>query len=133
MEVCKSEDQMTDEERDELAELFRVARARKDLSAREVARRAGVDNATVRLLERSRIREPRVQTVRAIGDVLGIPATDIYALVHWLPEAELPSLRPYMRAKYADLPEAAVSEVEQLISDLTTKHGTGPRDHEDED
>lgn len=123
---------MTDEERNQLAELLRVSRARKDLSAREVARRAGVDEATVRLLERSRIRHPRVDTVRAIAHVLGIPIADIYALVHWLPEDELPSFRPYMRAKYAELPDNAVAEIEQLVDDLTRRYGTGPDDHEDE-
>jgi|SRR5579875_1921014 len=123
---------MTDEERHQLAELLRVGRARKDLSAREVARRAGVDEATVRLLERSRIKHPRVDTVRAIAQVLGIPIADIYALLHWLPEGELPSLRPYMRAKYATLPDTAVDEIEQLVAELTHKYGTGPANREDE-
>jgi transcriptional regulator with XRE-family HTH domain len=123
---------MTDEERDELAELLRMSRARVDLTAREVARRAGVDEATVRLLERSRIKHPRVDTVRSIAEVLGIPLADIYALVHWLPEDELPSLRPYMRAKYAALPETAVQEVERLVKELTHRYGTGPMEREDE-
>ena len=123
---------MTEEDRNQLAELFRVARVRKKLSAREVARRAGVDNVTVHLLEKGKIRQPRVDTVRAIANVLSIPIADIYALIHWLPKDALPSLRPYMRAKYTDLPDSAVDEIAELVDDLTNRYGTGPTAHEDE-
>lgn len=122
---------MTDDERNQLAELLRVERARRDLSAREVARRAGVDTGTVRLLERGRIDQPRIETVRAIAQVVGVPLADLYALLHWLPDG-LPALRPYMRAKYAELPDSAVAEVEQFVEQLSRKYGHGPVDDEDE-
>lgn len=38
-----------------------------------------------------------------------------------------------MRAKYRDLPETAITEVEAFIADLRVKHHlTGPADGEDE-
>lgn len=122
---------MTDEERKQLAEALRVARARKDLTAREVARRAGVDVGTVRLLEREKITQPRIDSVRAIAEVLGIPLADLYAMLHWLPAKELPTLRPYMRAKYGELSDDDLARVEAFVAELTQQHA-GPRDHEDE-
>jgi transcriptional regulator with XRE-family HTH domain len=123
---------MTDEERLQLAELLSATRVSKGLTAREVARRAGVDVGTVSLLERCKIAQPRVESVRAIAQVLGIPLADIYTMVHWLPRTELPSLKPYMRAKYGDLPDEAVEEVERFVTKLAEKHNRGPIDNEDE-
>ena len=57
---------------------------------------------------------------------------DLYTTINWLPPEELPALRPYMRAKYRELPETAVAEVERYIADLAKKHGSGPADREDE-
>jgi transcriptional regulator with XRE-family HTH domain len=124
-------ERMNDEDRRQLAETLRVARAKKDLTAREVARRAGVDVGTVRLLERERIMQPRIDSVRAIAQVVGIPLADVYAILHWLPE-ELPSFRPYMRSKYSELPDEAVAEVEQYLARVAKRHGIGPIDGEDE-
>lgn len=123
---------MTDDERTQLAGTIRSARQERGLTAREVARRAGVDVGVITKLERQEIGQPRVENVRAIAAVLGIPLGDIYAMLHWLPREELPTLRPYMRAKYAELPDTAVTEIEQLVDNLTRRYGTGPRDHEDE-
>src|SRR4051794_9115483 len=113
---------MTDDERQRLAETFRLARQSRGLTAREVARRAGVDVGVLTKLERCEIGQPRVENIRAIGEALGIPLADIYAMLHWLPSAELPSLRPYMRAKYRELSDDAVAEVEQFIDQLAAKH-----------
>ena len=124
---------MTDEERRQLADAVRTARQARGLTAREVARRAGVDVGTVTLLERCKIRQPRVENVRAIAEVVGLPLADVYSMLHWLPSDELPSLRPYMRAKYRDLPEDALAEVESFVEQLSRRHSTrGPVDHEDE-
>jgi transcriptional regulator with XRE-family HTH domain len=123
---------MTDDEREELAETVRQARQARGFTAREVARRAGVDVGVVTKLERCEIGQPRVENVRAIAVVLGIPLADIYARMHWLPATELPTLRPYMRAKYTNLTDADLAEVERFISELTQKQGTGPVDNEDE-
>lgn len=59
--------------------------------------------------------------------------SDLYVQIGWLPASELPTLAPYMRAKYHDLPEMAIDEVEALIAELRSKHHlTGPADGEDE-
>jgi transcriptional regulator with XRE-family HTH domain len=122
---------MTKAERQALANILRGQRIGAGLSASGLARQAGVDKATVTLLEQCKITHPRVETVRSLADVLGIPLADIYSAVNWLPEDTLPSLRPYMRAKYGALTEAELSEIERFINVVNGRNG-GPRRGEDE-
>ncbi|SHH31115.1 Transcriptional regulator, contains XRE-family HTH domain [Jatrophihabitans endophyticus] len=116
----------------QLADMLKSRRESLNLSAREVARRAGLDTGVIIRLERAANPTPRLENLKAIGEVLGIPAADLYAAAHALPVGQLPSLRPYMRAKYRQLPDEAVAEVESFIEQLTRRHGSGPRPHQDE-
>ncbi|GAA4969408.1 helix-turn-helix transcriptional regulator [Kineococcus glutinatus] len=112
--------------------LLRQARIEARLAAREVARRAGVDVGTVTRIELGRVPHPRPAVLTAIGEVLGVSASDLFAAADWLPPAELPTLRPYLRAKYGDLPDAAVAEVEALVQRYSQQFGRGPVNGEDE-
>ncbi len=117
-----------------LAYLVRSHREKLGLSASEVARQAGVNVGTVTRLELKQIPNPRPDSLLAIGHVLGIPAADLFATTDWLPKGELPSFTPYLRAKYGDLPDEALGEVEEFFSRLRDKHGLhGPINGEDED
>jgi transcriptional regulator with XRE-family HTH domain len=115
-----------------LAALLQRARQRAGLTAREVARRAGVDVGTVTRIELGQIARPTPDSVTAIGAVLGVSAADLFAAADWLPREELPTLRPYLRAKYRELPDEAVAEVEALLNRYTERYGGGPADGEDE-
>ena len=124
---------MTPSQRDELAALLISRRQAQGLSARAVARAADVDVHTVISLEQGRIEQPKAATLRAIGQVLGIPAAELYAVVGWLPPTELPAFRPYLRSKYQELPESAVTEIEAVFDRLARDYGLqGPQDGEDE-
>ena len=123
---------MNETERTALARAIRDRRQEMELSARELARRAGVDNATIVLLEQGKIPLPRVDTVRSIPQVLNLPLADIYTTINWLPEDALPSLRPYMRAKYAELSEADLAEIERFVNVVSNRNRKGPARGEDE-
>ena len=123
---------MNETERTALARAIRDRRQEMELSARELARRAGVDNATIVLLEQGKIPLPRVDTVRSITQVLTLPLADIYTTINWLPEDALPSLRPYMRAKYAELSEADLAEIERFVNVVSNRNRKGPARGEDE-
>jgi transcriptional regulator with XRE-family HTH domain len=124
---------MTPEEAHQLAKLIRSRRVAAGLAAREVARRAGVDVGTVTRLEQGQILSPRAENLRAIGEVLDIPAADLFAVAAWLPEGELPTFRPYLRSKYRELPPEAVAEIEAVFERLARDYGAhGPVDGEDE-
>jgi transcriptional regulator with XRE-family HTH domain len=126
------ESAMTEKERQALAAIMRDRRQERGISARELARQAGVDKATITLLEQCKIAHPRVETIRALANVLELPLADIYAATNWLPENSLPSLRPYMRAKYGELTDDELSQVETFISQLGIHPTAGPRPGEDE-
>ena len=124
---------MTPEEAEALADLLRTKRQQLGLTAREVARQARVDVGTVTRIEAAQILSPRPDSLTAIGQVLGIPAADLFATTEWLPRKELPTFWPYMRAKYKELPNEAVAEMEAYFAELAGKYGLqGPREGEDE-
>ena len=124
---------MTPEEAEQLAHLLRTKRRQLGLTAREVARRASVDVGTVTRIEAAQILSPRPDNLTAIGQVLDIPAADIFAITDWLPRKELPTFRPYMRAKYKELPDEAVVKMEAYFADLAGEYGLqGPAEGEDE-
>lgn len=123
---------MNENERAALADLIRDRRLALGISGSELARRAGIDKGLLTLLDQRKIKQPRVDTLRALASALEIPLGDIYSATNWLPDTALPSLRPYMRAKYEHLPDEAVAEVEAVINKLSKRYGQGPIDGEDE-
>ena len=70
--------------------------------------------------------------MRSITQVLNLPLADIYTTINWLPEDALPSLRPYMRAKYAELSEADLAEIERFVNVVSNRNRKGPARGEDE-
>lgn len=124
---------MTTEKRSELARLIRLRREELGLSLSEVARRADFDKAILSRTENDQNPRVRSETLQALARALELPVTDLLTAAQMLPPTELPTLRPYMRAKYADLPDEAVDEVERFIADLQQRHGHGPAANEDEE
>lgn len=121
-----------------LSQLLVSKRVAAGLSAAEVARRAGVDKGTISRIENGLIASPKVESLRAIGKVLGILSSDLFAIAPWMTPADLPTIRPYLRTKYRRLPARAVKELETHFANLANKHGIsfdpkeGPRDGQDE-
>jgi transcriptional regulator with XRE-family HTH domain len=100
---------------------------------RQVAADAGFNVATVSQLEAGSILSPQPDTLRAIAQVLDLNVSDLYAVTDWLPAGELPTLKPYLRAKYRDLDEQAIADIEAYANRRVQRHGgTGPIDREDE-
>jgi transcriptional regulator with XRE-family HTH domain len=116
-----------------LGQLIQRRRTELGLSLSEIARRAGIDKGTISLLERGKNTHPTPHVLRSLADGLEMTVADLFASADYLQATELPSLLPYMRAKYQDLPDSAVAEVEQFIQELAYRHHIGtPLNHEDE-
>ncbi|MEO5834144.1 MAG: helix-turn-helix domain-containing protein [Nakamurella sp.] len=118
-----------------LSELLKSARLRSKMSMREVARRARVDPATIVRLEQGNNPNPTIENLSAIAEVIGIPTADIFALTKVLRKDELPSFTPYLRAKYQDLAEADIAEMEAYFQQIAKRHRIspdGPHPGEDE-
>lgn len=103
---------MTPQQTVQLINLLSIKRNEVGLSINEVARRAGVDPGTVWRIEQGMIPTPKAESLKAIGEVLGIPTIDLFAIVGWVPSAELPSIGPYLHAKYPQLPDETLEDIE---------------------
>lgn len=118
-----------------LGQLVREWRQAHGYSLRGFARRAALNYATVVRLERGHILTPQADTLAALASAMDRPVSDLFAVTGWLPAQELPTLRPYLRTKYRDLPTSELIKLEHDIDDLIEKYGidgSGPRDGEDE-
>ncbi|TCC39389.1 helix-turn-helix domain-containing protein [Kribbella sindirgiensis] len=126
---------MTPERIEQLAAVLKQKRQELGLSASEVARQTGLDVGTISRIERGQIAAPQAGNLKEIARVLQIPATDIFAIADLLPEGELPTFKPYLRAKYGDLPDDAMAELEASFTRIAKQHGydgNGPAPGEDE-
>jgi transcriptional regulator with XRE-family HTH domain len=124
---------ITPDQAKRLAVILRKHRLQRGLSMRQVALQAGFNIATIVGLEAGSNLGPQPSTLKALAEVLQIDLGQLYAELNWLPAQPLPSLAPYMRAKYHDLPDSAIAELERYANRLIKRHGSlGPIDREDE-
>lgn len=100
---------------------------------RQLGRETGGGIATISALEAGTNLSPQPDTLRAIARVLDVPISDLFVIADWLPAGELPTLQPYLRAKYRDLDEQAIADIEAYANQRAQRHGSsGPVDREDE-
>lgn len=133
MERAMRRTSLTSEQARQLAEILRSRRTSLGLSMREVAAAAGFNVATVFQLEAGTNLSPLPDTLRAIAEVLRLNVSDLYTIADWLPAGELPTLKPYLRAKYRDLDERAIADIEAYANKRSQRHGgRGPIEREDE-
>ena len=116
-----------------VGEMLAIARIALGISANELARRSGVNVSNVSRIETGQTAQPSPDTLRQLGDALGLDWADLFAAAGYEQPKTLPTIKPYLRSKYPDLPEAAL----QQIAKITSKYGvdpnnTGPRPGEDE-
>jgi hypothetical protein len=78
---------------------------------------------------------PHPTTIVAIGRVLELPVSDLFASLNWMPKEQLPSFTPYLRAKYGKLPEEAQHDLEEEFLKVAQRYGyqsNGPQSRQDE-
>ncbi len=125
---------MTPAQARKFAAVMRKRRIEFGFSMRQLAMLSGLQFATVAGLEGATILAPQPDTLAALAEPLQMSVSDLYMAAGWLPVDELPSLRPYMRAKYRDLDDSAIADLERYADRLIKRHGAaGPRGREDED
>lgn len=104
------------------------------MGSRELAAEAGVDSAYISRLEKGFYQSPRPDKLRGIAKALGIPLSDLFAMADYV-TYDLPNFGPYLRAKYGNLPEEAVTALDAYFDRITADHGlnpAGPAPGEDE-
>jgi transcriptional regulator with XRE-family HTH domain len=125
-------------EPDQAAELGQVLRTRRQalgLSTRQLSALSGVNDITIVRIELGRFAAPRADKLAKLADALGLRLADIFALAEYVAPSQLPTLQPYLRSKYRDLPPEALADIERYATRLAKRHGValeGPIDGEDE-
>lgn len=104
-----------------LGTCVRQARERAGLTLRNLEAITGVARNTLHRLERDQLDNPNPTTLRRLADALEVNSDDLFAFVGYRPSANLPSLAPYLRAKY-QLPPDAVAEANEALRGILEKY-----------
>ncbi|MCL4367880.1 MAG: helix-turn-helix domain-containing protein [Actinobacteria bacterium] len=114
---------MTPEQAKILGQMLKARRAELSLSSHRLAELADIDQATVVRLEAGSIAAPRPDKLSRIAKVLALSGADIFALADYTVPQDLPTLKPYLRSKYRDMPSEDVEKIEAYVARLAKKHG----------
>jgi transcriptional regulator with XRE-family HTH domain len=118
----------------ELGQHIKRLREDRGLNVRGLAAKAGLTGSAVSRVENGK-RTPALDTLKAIASALDVPLTDMFAMSGYLGPYDLPSLTPYLHARYGHLPEASLTAIDTYLKRLIDEHGLdpqGPLGHEDE-
>jgi len=112
---------------------LRRKRLGQGVSLRELAGVVGVDKTQIMRLEQGVVASPKADVLAGIADYLDLPLADVFGFAGYTTPNQLPTFRPYLRAKYKEFPDEAVEQMERFFVRLAKKHGIeGPVDGEDE-
>ena len=114
---------MNHEESQALGALLRSKRQDLGYSTYQLAKAAGVDQSVVVRFEQGKFAAPRPDKLARFAEALGLSLADVYARAGYLVPDELPSFSAYLSAKYPELPSSAAAELNELFTELTTRHG----------
>jgi transcriptional regulator with XRE-family HTH domain len=104
-------------------------------SRKKLAKLIGLPDVTILRIERGEIAAPRAAHLSAIAEGLGLKAADLFAMADYTTPTDLPSIKPYLRTKYRNLPAEDIEAIEKYAARLARKHGIaldGPAPGEDE-
>jgi transcriptional regulator with XRE-family HTH domain len=114
---------MTNNKNNTLGEYVRARRHAKGLSLAQAEDRSGIDFTYWSRLELGELKSPNPRHLAAIAAALDLPVQELYGMAgYYLPKL-LPSLGPYLRARY-DLDADGIAQVLAVFEQL--------HDHDDE-
>lgn len=111
-----------------LSDYVHSAREAKGYSFGQLSERSGVTKSGLFSIESGDRLTPAPATLQKLALALDVPLADLYALAGYEQPAVLPTLTPYLRSKYRDLPPEAAEEVATAFSRIARKYGIDP-DH----
>lgn len=118
-----------------LGSWLRDRRHEAGIGTTQLAKRTGINDATITRIEHGAIASPDPQKLARIAEELDLNLADVYAMAGYAAPKNLPSFQPYLRRKYRDLPDTAIEDLEQAFQQIVKKHGyqpDGPAASEDE-
>ena len=114
---------MDEEQAQALGAILRQRRKALGYTTYQVAEAAGVRNSTVVRVEQGKFAAPRPDKLAAFASFLGLSVSDLYAHAGYFVPTDLPSFGAYLLAKYHELPDAAIAQLNGLFEDLAVRHG----------
>lgn len=106
---------------DTLGAMIRQARERAKLSLRNLEAITGISRTMLHRLELDQVDDPSADTLLRLADALELNSDDLFILMGHQPSADLPSLTPYLRAKYR-LPPHVLAEACQALHRIFEKY-----------
>lgn len=113
----------------ELGDLVAQHRQAQGRSARDVARRAGIDIHTMIKLEQGHYANPSPNTLRGVSAALGVPLLELFQAAGYVTPYDLIDLVTHPSIEPALAEREAVEARSRYIEQLIDKHGldyTGP-------
>ncbi|MBK6870809.1 MAG: helix-turn-helix domain-containing protein [Kineosporiaceae bacterium] len=121
---------------EELGQMIAARRRALGWTLETLAEAAGLNRSSVMRLEQGRFASPSPEALSGLAGALGLAAADLFAVAGYSTPQDVPTLRPYLRAKYGVLPESAIAEVEAYLTAVAAQYGGvaagGPLNGEDE-
>jgi transcriptional regulator with XRE-family HTH domain len=108
-----------------LGATIRQARERAGFSLRHLEAIVGVSRQLLLRLEHDELDNPSPALLHRLAEALELDSDNLFAFVGYRPSEKLPSLTPYLRAKYR-LPPEALAEASEALRDILDKYD---RDH----
>lgn len=98
-----------------LGKYIRRLRRASKLSARSLAPHVGVDASQILRLERGEVSAPQAALLTRIADYFHVSTSDLFTLAGYPIASSLPSIEPYLRAKYPTLSDSSIHQVVALV------------------
>lgn len=104
-----------------LGAFARRARERAGFSLRDLAAITRISRPMLQRLELDQLSNPSPTLLHRVAEALELNSDDLFAFVGYRPSGVLPSLAPYLRAKYR-LPPHAVAEAHVALRGIVEKY-----------
>lgn len=113
----------TENSDNKLGNFVKERRTSRGIDLSEAAFQSGLHHTYWRKLEAGEYRMPSPLALDRIGEVLECQPADLYALAGYKPTGELPTFKPYLRAKSPHLPPEAIDQLESYYKFLRAQYG----------
>jgi transcriptional regulator with XRE-family HTH domain len=117
----------------EFGEIIKQARLKSGLSLGEAASEAQISKSILRFWELGEVDSPELDNLLRLAAVLDLDATTACEAAGYDVSQTWPSIQPYLRHKYPELPAAARREIAAVAYKYgVDPDGLGPLDGQDE-
>jgi transcriptional regulator with XRE-family HTH domain len=106
-----------------LGQYLEEGRQAAGFSLRQLASASDIPMSTVNRLLKDEVESPSAEHLQRLASVLELDSTDVFAFIGVTQPQGLPTVAPYLRAKYK-LSGDALSEAEQELRRIIEKHNT---------